>query len=346
MRIRDEDALRKKIASLLVVGFRGERLSSDDWIMKEVRNGLGGVILFDRDIKTNEVRNISSKQQVTELVKSLRQATPGRLIVSIDQEGGRIARLNPSNGFPDTRSQAQIGAENSESATERWADQIVDPLKQIGVNLNYAPVVDLNLNPDNPAVGELGRSFSAEPDVVVRNAAEVIEVHRDAKIKTSIKHFPGLGTAEANTDFAVVDVSDSWQTKELEPFQRLIQQGKADSVLVAHLLNKQLDPDRPASLSRAVVTDLLRGRLGFKGPVVSDDMQAVAITSRYGRNEAVALALEAGVDLLVFGNQQQYDPKVVDETVNHVVDLVREGRVTEDQIDQSASRVDKLRPKK
>jgi beta-N-acetylhexosaminidase len=342
----DEAALRRKIASLLVVGFRGEQVSDRDWIVTAVRNGLGGVILFDRDLKTGDQRNIRSPGQVTALVKTLRQASPGRLIVSIDQEGGRVARLNPGNGFPATRSEAYIGAENSPSATRAWAQGLVHDLTSIGVNLNYAPVVDLNVNPRNPAIGKLNRSFSANAGVVVTNATEEIKVHRAAGVKTSLKHFPGLGSATGNTDFAVVDVSKSWHQRELEPFQRLIASGNADSVLVAHLLNKQLDPNRPASLSPAVVTGLLRGKLGWQGPAVSDDMQAVAIASRYGRDEAVALALAAGLDLLVFGNQQVYDPHIVDETLDTVVRLVRDGRVSQARIDQSVARVDALRPRR
>lgn len=340
----DEASLRRRIASLLVVGFRGEQLRQVPWVSTAIRDGLGGVILFDRDLSTDAVRNIRSRQQVTALVKSLRQAAP-RLIVSVDQEGGRVARLNPGNGFPATKSQAQIGAENSSAATRTWAQGLVQELSSVGFTFNYAPVVDLNVNPNNPAIGKLDRSFSAKPEVVVKNATEEIQVHRAAGIRTSLKHFPGLGSATANTDFAVADVTDSWRPIELEPFQQLISAGTADSVLVGHVLNRQLDPNRPASLSRPVVTDLLRNRMGFRGPVVSDDMQAVAITSRFGRDEAVALALEAGVDLLVFGNQQVYDPNIVTETVNGVLKLVRSGRLTEARINESVARVDALRPK-
>jgi beta-N-acetylhexosaminidase len=342
----DEGALRRKIASLLVVGFRGERLGSNDWIMNAVRNGLGGIILFDREVTTDAPRNITSPGQVTALVKSLREASPGRLIVSIDQEGGRITRLNPGDGFPATRSQAEVGAENSPAATRNWAQGLVHSLTSIGVNLNYAPVVDLNVNPDNPAVGELGRSFSADPGVVVNNATEEIKVHRAAGVKTSIKHFPGLGSATGNTDFTAVDVSGSWRRTELEPFQRLIRDRTLDSVLVGHLVNRQLDPDRPASLSPKVVTDLLRGQLGWQGPVVSDDMQAVAITSQYRMDEAVGLAVQAGVDLLVFANQQTYNTNVVEQTIDTVVRMVRDGRITQDRIDQSVARVDALRPER
>lgn len=342
---RDEAALRRKIASLLVVGFRGQRVTSDDWIVKAIRGGLGGVILFDRDLKTESVRNISSPEQAAALVRSLKEAAPGgRLIVSIDQEGGPTSRLNPSNGFPATKSEAEIGAANSASVTRDWARGLVASLTRIGVNLNYAPVVDLNVNPTSRAIGGLGRSFSADPDVVVKCASEEIEAHRAAKVKTSIKHFPGLGSAPGNTDFETVDVSASWQERELEPFRRLIKEGRTDSVMVAHLRNTRLDPDHPVSLSRAVVTDLLRNELGWQGPVVSDDLQAAAITSRYDLAETVTLAFEAGLDLLVFANQQVYDPKVVEQTLDTVVDLVRSGRLTEERIDQSVARVDTLRP--
>ncbi len=339
-------ALRRKIASLLVVGFRGDRVTGNDWIVNAVRHGLGGVIVFDRDLRTDSVRNIRSPQQVTALVKTLKDASPGRLIVSIDQEGGRTSRLNPSNGFPATRSEADIGAENSPTATRDWARGLVASLTRIGVNLNYAPVVDLNINPDSRAIGKLGRSFSTDPDVVVGNATEEIQVHRAAGVKTTLKHFPGSGSAAGNTDFEVVDVSDTWREGELEPFQRLIQAGLADSIMAAHVLNRQLDPRYPASLSPGTVTELLRGRLGWQGPVVSDDMQAVAITGRYGAAEAVALALQAGLDLLVFANQQVYNPSVVEQTLDTVVGLVRAGRLTEARIDESVARVDTLRPKR
>jgi beta-N-acetylhexosaminidase len=340
----DEASLRRKVASLLVVGFRGEQLNADDWAMKAVRNGVGGVVLFDRELDGSR-RNISSPAQVTALVTSLRKASPGRLIVSIDQEGGPTSRLNPEDGFPATKSEADVGAANSTATTRTWAQGMVHSLTSIGVNLNYAPVVDLNVNPDNPAIAKLGRSFSADPEVVVKNATEEIDVHRAGKVKTVLKHFPGLGSATANTDFDVVDVSDTWTAKELEPFQRLIGNGHADSIMAAHLLNTHLDAKRPASLSPAVVTDLLRGKLGWKGPVVSDDMQAAAISRSYRPDEAVALALEAGVDLLVFANQQTYDPNVVDETLDTVVNLVRQGHLTEARINESVARVDTLRPK-
>jgi beta-N-acetylhexosaminidase len=341
----DEAALRKTVASLLVVGFRGQSVQPGDWIMRAIREqGIGGVILFDTDQLTGASRNITSPAQVTSLIKTLHDAAPGPLIISIDQEGGRISRLNPTDGFPASESEAQVGAINQKAHTTAWAQGMVSSMKSIGVTMNFAPVVDLNVNPDNPAIGKIGRSFSADPDVVVANATEEIKVHRAAGIKTSIKHFPGFGSATGNTDFDVVDVSSSWNRSELVPFQRLIADGNADSVLVAHLLNRQLDPNRPMSLSHKVVTDLLRGQLGWQGPVVSDDMQAAGITGKYGAAEAFTLGVQAGMDLLVYANQQVYDPAIVDKTLDTAVKQVKSGNLTVAQIEAAARRVDKLRP--
>jgi len=339
----DPAALRKKIASLLVVGFRGSTVSPGDWVMKAItEQGLGGVILFDRDQQTGAARNIISPDQVKSLISTLKQANP-RLIVSVDQEGGTISRLNPANGFPAFKSQAEIGAANSPEVTRNWAREMAQTLTSVGFNFDFAPVVDLNVNPTNPAVGKIGRSFSADPQVVVANASEEIRQFREAKVTTSNKHFPGLGSATANTDFSVVDVSDTWKPVELQPFRDLIANGMTDSVMVAHILNRQIDPQLPMSLSKAAVTDLLRGQLGWKGAVVSDDMQAVAITDRYGTDQSVELALTAGMDLLVFANQQVFDPDIVTKVVDGVVALVGTGKISEAQIDAAVARVDSLR---
>ncbi len=341
----DEAALRKKIARMLIVGFRGAEVGPDDWIMRAIREqGLGGVILFDRDQLTGDSRNIDSPDQVTTLIDTLAKAAPHGLIVSIDQEGGRIARLGPQNGFPATKSPAEIGATNSPPITRAWAAGMAHTLVQIGVNFDFAPVADLAVNPDNPAIAQLQRSFSADPDVVVSCCTDFIGEFRKASVRTSIKHFPGLGSATGNTDFEAVDVTETWTRAEIEPFRRLIAAGTVDTVMVTHFLNRQLDPDRPVSLSKAVVTDLLRGQLGWDGVVVTDDMQAVAITSRYGRDEATTYALQAGVDQLVFCNQAVYDTAIVEQTVDLVLRLIRAGEISTAQIDRSVARIDALWP--
>lgn len=336
-------SLRERIARLLIVGFRGLILDDAPSIRKAIADeGLGGVILFDRDQLTGGKRNVHSPKQVRTLVRDLRALVPDRhLIVSIDQEGGRVTRLSPTWGFPAVASQATIGDAGDDAVTA-WAGGIAKTLATAGIDLNFAPVVDVNLNPRNPAIGALGRSFSADAAVVARDAGIEIQAHRDRGIRTAIKHFPGLGSASVNTDFGVADVTKTWTRGELEPYRSLIGEGLADVVMAGHLVNRTLDPDAPASLSRAVVTDLLRGELGWDGVVVTDDLQAAAITEAFGRDDAIALALEAGNDLLLFANQQRYVPDLTKRVVDLIEGLVTDGRVPETRIDESVARVETL----
>ena len=331
--------LRQRIARLLVVGFRGLRVAPDDWIAEAIAvDGLGGVILFDKD-RVEARRNIRTKQQVTNLVNDVRTLAPTReLMVAIDQEGGLVTRLSPAYGFPAVASEAAIGAK-SEADVRAWADGLAATLADVGVNLNLAPVVDLNVNPKNPAIGALKRAFSADPAVVAMDAAIEIQAHRMAGVRTTLKHFPGLGSATSNTDFGVADVTATWTQSELDPYRTLLGQGLVDVIMAGHLVNGQIDPSAPASLSHGTVTDLLRNELGWDGLVITDDLQAGAITKAFGAEDAVALALDAGNDLLLFANQQVYDPDIVTRTIDLIEGFVTDGRIPEARIDRSYARV-------
>ncbi|HEX3266288.1 MAG TPA: glycoside hydrolase family 3 N-terminal domain-containing protein [Candidatus Limnocylindrales bacterium] len=337
--------LREKIARMIVVGFRGLTLEASPWVVKAIRDEqLGGVILFDRDGPTGGSRNIESPSQVRHLVADLKALAPRReLIVAIDQEGGLVTRLSTKYGFPPLASEQTIG-EKSKATVGAWADGLVGTLSDMGISLNFAPVVDVNVNPDNPAIGALGRSFSADPNIVARDAAIEVAAHRKKGIRTALKHFPGLGSATVNTDFGVSDVTTTWSDDELDPYRSLIDSGLVDLVMAAHVINGRIDPDTPASLSPATITDLLRGQLGFDGPVVTDDMQAVAITDAFGDDDAVRLAIEAGCDLLLFANQSVYKPARFGQVVDLVEGLVRDGTFTEARIDASVARLERLFP--
>lgn len=337
--------LRQKIARMIVVGFRGLTPDTSPWVVKAIRDEqLGGVILFDRDGPTGGVRNIQSPGQVRRLVSDLKALAPDReLIVAIDQEGGLVTRLSTKYGFPALASEATIGAKD-EAAVKSWAAGLVGTLADMGITLNFAPVVDVNVNPKNPAIGALGRSFSADPDVVARDAAIEVAAHRKQDVRTALKHFPGLGSATVNTDFGVSDVTTTWTDDELDPYRSLIDAGLVDLVMAAHVVNGRIDPDAPASLSHATITDLLRGQLGFEGPVVTDDMQAVAITDAFGDDDAVRLAIEAGCDLLLFANQSVYKPARFGQVVDLVEGLVHDGTITEARIDASVARLEQLFP--
>jgi beta-N-acetylhexosaminidase len=334
---------------MLIVGFRGTTFDPAAPVMAAISRGeLGGVVLFDRDSLTGTAgRNIASPDQLVALTSELRGAALGSatgtdLLIAVDQEGGRVARLNPSDGYPATESQAELGAANDLEHTTDVATLTALTLIGAGIDLNLAPVVDLNLNPDNPAIGALDRSFSADPAIVIAHSSAVIEAHHGAAVRCAIKHFPGEGSATGNTDEGIVDVTATWTGVELEPFRALIEAGLPDAIMVGHIRNDQLDPELPAALSPATVTALLRETLGWAGVVVSDDLQAGAITAAHGADEAIALAIEAGVDLLLFANQQVYDEDIVEHTIDAVVGFIESGRISRARIDESVARIEAM----
>lgn len=333
-------SLESKIARLLVVGFRGLTVDAAGPVAKAIsEDGLGGVILFSRDQLTGGPRNITSPSQLTKLVADLRALAPDRtLLVAVDQEGGRVARLSPGTGFPAFAGEHEI-ATKGDKAIEAWARSIATTLASVGINLNLAPVVDLDVDPDGPAIGALGRSFSADPAAVTHDATIEVRAHRDAGVRTALKHFPGLGSASTNTDFGVADVTKTWSPRELQPYRAMIAAGDVDSIMVGNLVNGQVDPDAPASLSAPTVTGLLRGQLGWDGVVVTDDLGAGAITESFGADDAIRLALAAGNDLLLFANQQAYDPDLASHVVAIISGLVRDGTISKDRIDESYARV-------
>ena len=334
--------LRETIAGLLVIGFRGLTVATAGPITEAIAaEGVGGVILFDRDQSGGD-RNIKSPAQLERLTRDLQDLAGDRtLLVAIDQEGGKVDRLKPDYGFPPMTSQAAIGR-SDDAAAQAWATVIAQTLAASGINLNIAPVVDLDVNPRNPAIGALDRSFSADPAVVERLARIEIEAHRAAGVATSLKHFPGLGSATVNTDFGVADVTATWRRRELDPFRALIDSGHADTIMAANLVNRDLDADYPASLSSAIVTDLLRGELGWDGVVITDDLHAGAITSAFGADEAIARAIEAGCDLLLFANQQRFDADLASKTIDTIEALVASGRISMERLLVSQARVGRL----
>ncbi|HEX2766778.1 MAG TPA: glycoside hydrolase family 3 N-terminal domain-containing protein [Candidatus Limnocylindria bacterium] len=336
--------LRDKIARLLLIGFRGTTADEASTTIADIRERkLGGVLLFDVDQPTGGVRNVVSPEQVAALTGALQDAAGGSLIVAIDQEGGRVARLNERHGFPPTRSAAVLGATGDPSVTGRAAAAMAQTLSTAGVTLNLAPVVDLNLNPANPVIGALDRSFGADANLVVAHASAFIAAHRELGVHTALKHFPGQGSATGDTHTGFVDVTGTWTRAELAPFDRLIEAGSVDAVMTAHIFEATLDPEVPATLSRRVVTDLLRGELGWDGPTISDDLQMGAIAERFGYEEALRRALLAGIDLLLVANQQTFVEDLVTRTVDIVERLVSDGEVPVEVIDAAEERVRSLR---
>lgn len=334
------DELAAMTGQMIMVGFRGLALEPDSPIVEDVRNGrVGGVILFDYDVLLkNPVRNVRSKEQVARLTSSLQHLAPTPLLVVVDQEGGKVARLKERHGFMPMPSAAELGRGSPET-TERVALAMGREMAACGINMDFAPTADVNVNPDNPVIGRIGRSFSSDPRAVADHAAAFARGLRAAGVIPVLKHFPGHGSSTADSHLGLADVSATWSERELTPYRRMIEDGGLDAVMTGHLFNARLDPNHPATLSRATVRELLRGRLGHSGLVISDDLQMRAITDHYGLREAIRLALDAGVDVLLFGNNLEHDPLIARKAQAIIMELVDSGQVSCPRIRESHERI-------
>ncbi|MFO7595213.1 MAG: glycoside hydrolase family 3 protein [Desulfocurvibacter africanus] len=331
---------------MVMVGFRGLELADDSPIAQDVRSGrVGGVILFDYDVLLKSpVRNVQSKEQLTRLTDALQRMAPLPLLVSVDQEGGKVSRLKERHGFAVSPSAAELGRGTPER-TQIAAASLGKELAACCFNLDFAPVVDVNVNPGNPVIGRLGRSFSADPTAVADHAAAFVRGLHSAGVLSALKHFPGHGSSASDSHLGLTDVSATWSEQELAPYRQLLAHGLVDVVMTGHLFNSSLDPKHPGTLSRNTVQGLLRERLGFTGVVVSDDLQMRAVADHYGLRETIRLALTAGVDVLLFGNNLDYDPLIARKAQNIILELVDSGELPCQRILESHERIMALKAK-
>ena len=337
--------LHEKIGQMILVGFRGLSLEAANPVVSDIRDlGIGGVVLFDYDVPSKSpVRNIESPGQVKKLVASLQKISRIPLFIGVDQEGGRVSRLKEKFGFPPTVSQRALGTSGDLDETRRSAEKEAGVLAEAGFNLNFAPVVDVDVNPANPVIGALERSFSADPAIVTAHAAEVVKAHRAAGVFTTLKHFPGHGSSKSDSHLGFTDVTETWSRQEIEPYAKLIGAGLCDSIMTAHVFNARLDPEFPATLSRRTIDGLLREGMAYDGVVISDDMQMKAISSEFGLRDAIFRAVGAGVDILTFGNNSTFDPGIARAAVTVLKDAAARGDLPVERIDRSYERIMKLK---
>jgi|GEM_PF-491783 len=335
---RDLDTM---IGQMLMIGFRGMEIREGDSIVRDIRQlGLGGVILFDRDValKSDE-RNIQSPEQLLRLTTDLQNLSSTKLFVAVDQEGGKVRRLKPERGFPDTYSAAWLGEVDDPAFTFQAAADIGRTLHDLGINVDFAPVVDVNTNPDNPVIGKLERSFSSDPEKVALHGGAFVRGLHDWRVLSCLKHFPGHGSSASDSHLGFTDITDTWSPIELWPYHALVSAGEADMIMTGHLFNANIDPFYPATLSFNALTGVLREQLGFDGVIVSDDMQMGAITEHYGMEEAVRRSVTAGADILLFGNNLVYDPDVAVKAAGIVRSMVEDGTIGEDRVARSYRRI-------
>ena len=340
-------SLDVKIGQMLMLGFQGTRLDENNIIVKAIRDQhVGNVVLFDQDSRrSSKPRNIESPEQLKALTGSLQAlVTSGiPLIISIDQEGGLVNRLKERYGFPPTLSHAALGELNNPEETRAYAAAMAQTLADMGINLNLAPVVDVAVNPFNPIIARVQRSFSSDPEVVAAQANAFVDGHHDKGIKCTLKHFPGHGSSQGDTHQGFVNVTRTWSEGELIPYRRLIEQGKVDAVMTAHIFDANLDAELPATLSPAIIDGLLRQQLGYDGVVISDDMQMRAITDLFRLDKAFELAIVAGIDIIAVANNLTYSGTIPDRFITTVHRLLEKGVITEERINQSFQRIMRLK---
>ena len=334
--------LEDAVGQMLLIGFPGAQLDEETVALLE-DIAPGGVILFDYDLPSAGARprNITSPEQLRALIAELQAQAKTAYFIAIDVEGGLINRLKPKYGFSiDLPSHQTLGA-GTAAGTRAAAAASAAELQELGINWNLAPVVDVNVFGESPAIGALERSFSADPDVVTAHAEAFADAHAAAGVIPAFKHFPGHGSAAGDTHLGVTDVTESYVADdELAPYRLLIEEGYGDVVMTAHIVNRDLDPSgRPATLSRAIVTGLLREELGFDGVILSDDMQMGAIVEQYSLERAAVEAIRAGVDVVLIAHQQSGDLNEIYRVKRAILEAVAEGAVSEDRIYESVERI-------
>ena len=334
-------SLERMAGSMIMVGFRG--LEAPGNILAAIRAGrLGAVILFDRDSLQGEPRNIASPAQLRLLTASLQKAAGGRLLIAVDQEGGRVARLKSTRGFVHLPSAREMGRMKTADVAALGRKAGAE-MRQLGVNVDLAPVVDVLRSPVSPGLGDMGRLFGSSHAVVSEKALAFADGLRRSGVIPALKHFPGLGSASKDSHLDLPDVSRTWNRMELEPYAVAFKKGWPGMVMVAHVFNSKLDGALPASLSPRVIDGLLRSQLGFGGVVMSDDLQMGAVAKRYGIKEMARLAINAGCDILAFGNNLDYDPGLYEKAFEAVMELVRDGAVSRQRLEQSWRRIEMLK---
>ncbi|MDE5809875.1 MAG: beta-N-acetylhexosaminidase [Muribaculaceae bacterium] len=340
-----DDELLKMSAKMLMVGFKGDSITPDNPVNGYLKDlGVGGIILFDVDLtgdRTLGSRNITTAERLTKLTSDLRKLAGGRVLIAADQEGGRVQRLKPRYGYSPLPSARKIGEIDNRDTTIHYGKLMADELAAAGINVNLAPELDIHRD-DCPVIGELDRAYSSDVEKVAYHAGLTVDCLHDKGILAAVKHFPGHGSATSDSHYGLTDVTTTWTQEELIPFKRLIDNGQADLIMTAHIFNRQLDPDMPATLSHRVLTDLLRNQLGFKGIILSDDMYMQGIIDNYRIEDAVVDAINAGADMLIMGNNitTGFEADRPARIAHIIVQAVKEGRIDPNRLVESNQRID------
>lgn len=313
-----------KVGQLMMIGIHGKTLNDDaKFMLNEYR--VGGIILFDRNMESKD----QVKSLITDINKTGKSAGLTPLFIGIDQEGGAVARMEDQ--LIKVPPAEELGKEPIEQAVS-LAKQSGTELKDLGFNINFAPVADLGLT--------YGRSFSTKPDDVVRYASTVSKAYDEVGLWYSYKHFPGIGKTDVDlhADTSVVLVSkETLLNEDTKVFVDLIKQSKPNTyaIMVSHAMYPQIDPDHPSSLSKAIITDWLRKDMGYNGVVVTDDMDMGALAKHYTFGDMAVQSILAGSDILLVCHEYEH----MQEAYNGLMKAVKDGRISKERLDESVKRI-------
>ncbi|MFV1951352.1 MAG: beta-N-acetylhexosaminidase [Nitrospinota bacterium] len=326
-------SIEDKIGQMLMVGFEGISLS-EGIAELIIKYRIGGVILFSHNIETPGQINMLC-HQLQECARSAGHKAP--LFISVDQEGGRVSRLKPP--FPQFPGSGELGAKGSEELVESNARAIGKELQRIGINLNFAPVLDVNTNPQNPVIGD--RAFGADPDIVSCLGVAAIKGFQKSGIIPAGKHFPGHGdtSADSHKELPMVDHGlDRIRKVELRPFSAAIESGLS-AIMTAHVVYSGIDPDYPATLSKRILQGIMREDMGYQGVIITDDLKMNAIADNYNFRDVVVLAVNAGADILLVCHDREGGVRGYKE----LMDGVEKGSISVEKVDDSVERILKLK---
>ena len=313
-----------KVGQLLMIGIHGKTLNDDaKFMLNEYR--VGGIILFDRNMESKD----QVKSLITDINKTGKSAGLTPLFIGIDQEGGAVARMEDQ--LIKVPPAEELGKEPIEQAVS-LAKQSGTELKDLGFNINFAPVADLGLT--------YGRSFSTNPDDVVRYASAVGKAYDEAGLWYSYKHFPGIGKTDVDlhADTSVVPVSkETLLNEDTKVFVDLIKQSKPNTyaIMVSHAMYPQIDADHPSSLSKAIITDWLRKDMGYNGVVITDDMDMGALAKHYTFGDMAVQSILAGSDILLVCHEYEH----MQEAYNGLMKAVKDGRISKERLDESVKQI-------
>lgn len=328
----------ERIAPMIMVGFDGPDARA--WGVHEMAahiaaGRVGGICFIAKNAVTRP-----GVESITKLFHGASARWP--LLMSIDQEGGNVQRLSSHLGFGFEPSPARVSNTLSADQARKTYAAMAGQMRKSGFNLNLAPVVDLGFEPRNVLITQKGRTFGDDPASVIRYSRAFVAGHRDQGVLTALKHFPGHGSALRDSHDGAVDVTKSWRESELAPYTCLTSEGMADMIMTGHLSHQTLTDGLPASLSPSAVGGLLRGRVGFGGVVITDDLDMKAVRRKFSREESVIRAVAAGNDILLATNDDS-DHDLPLTMIMAVQKGIRDGRIEADRVTASVRRIEALK---